>query len=40
MGLSMERIMEELPTVPLKDDVWPGFLRDNARRVLGLGCDA
>ncbi len=37
MGLSLERIMEELPAVPLKDDVWPKFLRDNARRVLGLG---
>jgi len=40
MGLSLERIMEELPTVPLKDDVWRGFLRDNARRVLRLGGDA
>ena len=37
MGLSLERIMEELPAVPLKDNVWPKFLRDNARRVLGLG---
>ena len=23
--------------VPIKDEVWPKFLRDNARRVLGLG---
>jgi predicted TIM-barrel fold metal-dependent hydrolase len=28
--------MEELPAVPLKDEVWMKFLRDNARRVLGL----
>ena len=37
MGLTLERIMSELPGVPLKDDVWPAFLRDNARRVLQLG---
>jgi predicted TIM-barrel fold metal-dependent hydrolase len=37
MGLSLERIMTELPNVPLKDDVWPKFLRTNAMRVLGLG---
>jgi hypothetical protein len=36
MGLSLERIFGELPHVPLKDDVWPKFLRDNARRVLKL----
>ena len=36
MGLSLERIFDELPQVPLRDHVWPGFLRDNARRVLGL----
>jgi uncharacterized protein len=36
MGLSLERIVDEFPTVPLKDDVWPKFLRDNARRVLRL----
>ena len=36
MGLQLERIMGELPDVPLKDEVWPLFLRDNARRVLGL----
>jgi predicted TIM-barrel fold metal-dependent hydrolase len=34
MGLSLDRIMDELPAVPLNDDVWPKFLRDNARRVL------
>jgi len=36
MGLSLERIFAELPDVALKDDVWPKFLRDNARRVLQL----
>jgi uncharacterized protein len=36
MGLSLERIFSELPDVPLKDDVWPKFLRENAIRVLGL----
>jgi uncharacterized protein len=36
MGLSLERIMTEMPNVPFKDDVWPKFLRENALRVLGL----
>jgi predicted TIM-barrel fold metal-dependent hydrolase len=36
MGLSLDRIMRELPGVPLKDEVWPKFLRDNARKVLKL----
>jgi uncharacterized protein len=36
MGLSLERIMTELPEVGLKDEVWPKFLRENALRVLGL----
>ncbi len=35
MGLSLDRIMSELPQVPLKDDVWPNFLRHNAARILG-----
>jgi predicted TIM-barrel fold metal-dependent hydrolase len=35
-GLSLERIMSELPGVPFKDAVWPGFLYGNASRVLGL----
>jgi uncharacterized protein len=34
MGLSLERIMSELREVPLDDEVWPKFLRDNARKVL------
>lgn len=37
MGLSLERIFRDLPNVPFKDEVWPKFLRDNARRVLNLG---
>jgi uncharacterized protein len=36
MGLSLQRIMTEMPGVPFKDDVWPKFLRDNARKVLKL----
>jgi predicted TIM-barrel fold metal-dependent hydrolase len=36
MGLSLERIMTEMANVPLKDEVWPKFLRHNALRVLGL----
>jgi predicted TIM-barrel fold metal-dependent hydrolase len=36
MGLSMERIMGDMPKVPFKDEVWPKFLRGNAARVLGL----
>ena len=36
MGLTLERIMGDMVEVPYRDDVWPKFLRDNARRVLGL----
>ncbi|MDT3443188.1 amidohydrolase family protein [Pseudofrankia sp. BMG5.37] len=36
MGLTLDRIMTELPHVGFKDDVWPKFLRHNAARVLGL----
>jgi hypothetical protein len=35
MGLSLERIMRELPAVGFKDEVWPKFLRTNALRILG-----
>ena len=35
MGLSLERIMTELPEVQFKDEVWPKFLRHNAEKVLG-----
>jgi predicted TIM-barrel fold metal-dependent hydrolase len=36
MGLSLERIMSDMQAVPFKDEVWPKFLRGNARKVLGL----
>jgi uncharacterized protein len=36
MGLSLERIMTDMKDVPFKDEVWPKFLRDNARKVLKL----
>jgi predicted TIM-barrel fold metal-dependent hydrolase len=36
MGLSLERIFAELEAVPFKDEVWPKFLRDNARRVFNI----
>jgi uncharacterized protein len=36
MGLSLERIMTELPNVGFKDEVWPKFLRGNAARLLKL----
>ncbi|MEP6626203.1 MAG: amidohydrolase family protein [Acidimicrobiia bacterium] len=36
MGLSLERIFAELPSVPFRDHVWPKFLRENAERILGL----
>lgn len=35
-GLSLERSFAELPDVPLRDEVWPKFLRGNALRVLKL----
>ena len=36
MGLSLERIMTDMPNVPFRDHVWPKFLRENAVRVLKL----
>ena len=36
MGLSLDRIMNDMQDLPLKDDVWPKFLSDNARHVLKL----
>jgi uncharacterized protein len=36
MGLSLDRIFKELPDVPFRDHVWPGFLRKNAVRVFKL----
>lgn len=36
MGLSLERIFKDMPNVPFKDEVWPKFLRENAKRVFKL----
>jgi predicted TIM-barrel fold metal-dependent hydrolase len=36
MGLSLERIMGDMPHVGFKDEVWPKFLRGNAEKVLQL----
>jgi uncharacterized protein len=36
MGLSLDRIFGDMPHVPLKDEVWPKFLRENAVKVFGL----
>ena len=33
MGLSLQRIFDDLPNVPFKDEVWPKFLRENAMKV-------
>jgi predicted TIM-barrel fold metal-dependent hydrolase len=35
-GLSLDRIFSELQDVPFKDEVWPKFLRENAKRVFKL----
>lgn len=34
MGLSLERIMTDMPKVAFRDHVWPKFLRENAMRIL------
>ena len=36
MGLSLDRIMGDMPHVPFKDHVWPKFLRENAMKVFNL----
>jgi predicted TIM-barrel fold metal-dependent hydrolase len=36
MALSLERIFKELADLPLRNHVWPLFLRENAIRVFGL----
>jgi uncharacterized protein len=36
MGLSLDRIFGDMPHVPLKDEAWPKFLRENAVKVFGL----
>jgi predicted TIM-barrel fold metal-dependent hydrolase len=35
-GLSLDRIVAELPELPFAPEVWPRFLAGNARHVLGL----
>lgn len=35
-GLGYDRIFSELDDLPLQDETWPAFLRDNARRVYQL----
>ncbi len=39
MGLSLDRIFKDMPNVPFKDEVWPKFLRENAKRVFKLDQD-
>src|SRR4051794_10262964 len=36
MGLAISRIMGDMPGVGFKDEVWPKFLRENAKKVLKL----
>jgi predicted TIM-barrel fold metal-dependent hydrolase len=36
VGLTWDRIFSELDAVPLRENVWPSFLRTNALRVLGV----
>lgn len=36
MGLSLDRIFSDMPNVGFKPEVWPKFLRENARRVFNL----
>jgi uncharacterized protein len=36
VGLSWERVFDDLEQLPLRDATWPRFLRDNALEVLGL----
>lgn len=37
MGLSLDRIFSDMENVPLKDEVWPKFLSENARKLFKLG---
>jgi hypothetical protein len=36
MGLSLDKIFAEMETVPFKEDVWPKFLGENAKKLLKL----
>jgi len=40
MGLSLERIMTDMQNLPLRDEVWPKFLRENAAKLLGIGASS
>ncbi|MCY4045853.1 MAG: amidohydrolase family protein [Cellvibrionales bacterium] len=39
MGLSLDRIFKDMPNVPFKEEVWPKFLRENAKKVFKLDVD-
>lgn len=36
MGLSLDRIFGDLRNLPLKDEVWPKFLYENAKKLFGI----
>jgi len=36
MGLSLDKIFSEMDNVPFRDEVWPKFLGENARKLLKL----
>ena len=36
MGISLDRIFQDMPEVPFREEVWPKFLRDNAIKVFKL----
>ncbi|HIF66415.1 MAG TPA: amidohydrolase [Acidimicrobiia bacterium] len=40
MGLSLERIMTDMQNLPLRDEVWPKFLRENAAKLLRIGASS
>ncbi|HJM21728.1 MAG TPA: amidohydrolase family protein [Acidimicrobiales bacterium] len=40
MGLSLERIMTDMQNLPLRDEVWPKFLRGNAEKLLRIGASS
>jgi predicted TIM-barrel fold metal-dependent hydrolase len=40
MGLSLERIMTDMQNLPLRDEVWPKFLRGNAAKLLRIGASS
>lgn len=40
MGLSLERIMTDMQSLQLRDEVWPKFLRENAAKLLGIGASS